>query len=99
MKQLSLYSEIYVFDTFREFAEEFKISSEDLIFTRKAFLPHFLFNDDFGKGEPTDRVIDKMLAAVKEINYKRVVAIGGGSVGILQNFLHLNRQKMQNSFF
>ena len=24
MKQLSLYSEIYVFDTFREFAEEFK---------------------------------------------------------------------------
>ena len=77
MKQLSLYSEIYVFDTFREFAEEFKISSEDLIFTRKAFLPyfevlkekpHFLFNDDFGKGEPTDRVIDKMLAAVKEIN-------------------------------
>lgn len=89
MKQLSLYSEIYVFDTFREFAEEFKISSEDLIFTRKAFLPyfevlkekpHFLFNDDFGKGEPTDRVIDKMLAAVKEINYKRVVAIGGGSV-------------------
>ncbi|MCI1930307.1 MAG: iron-containing alcohol dehydrogenase [Clostridia bacterium] len=89
MKEISYKSEIYYFDTFNEFVEAFNINNDDVIFTRKAFMPFFnqlktkpifVFNDDFGKSEPTDSIIDEILEYLKNLNFKRVIAMGGGSI-------------------
>lgn len=39
-----------------------------------------LYQERFGAGEPSDVVVDAMLAAVKGRTYGRVIAVGGGAV-------------------
>lgn len=91
MKQLNLKTEIHYFERFSEFAEEFKVGNRDLVFTRKAFKkyfkptqnePIFIYNDDFGKGEPTDKTIDNIVSEINKLRDKfdRVIAVGGGSI-------------------
>lgn len=43
-------------------------------------LPTVLFHSDYGKGEPTDVLVEKIYEDIKAIPYKRVIAIGGGTI-------------------
>nr|WP_122012954.1 4-hydroxybutyrate dehydrogenase [Maliibacterium massiliense] len=90
MRLLSLKPELYTFDTFAAFAKEFHLGAGDLLFTN-AFLyaPYMqpldlgcdvLFQEQYGKGEPNDQMIDAVRADMQKKAYRRIIAIGGGTV-------------------
>lgn len=73
-----------------EFAEEFKIGPSDFILAsrrmyEKYFAPlnltaHVEFKSKYGAGEPTDLMIDALIADFRASGCKRIIAIGGGAV-------------------
>lgn len=81
---------LHQFATCREFVEDFKLSSQDLILTNQyIYQPYFgqmglgcqiLFQEQYGTGEPTDVMVDAILADAAKTDCKRIVAIGGGTV-------------------
>lgn len=90
MKLLKIKPEIQKFDTFKEFAEEFKITKGDFVLTNEFLYEpfmkdlntgaDFLFQEKFGMGEPSDEMINNILKELKGKNYKRIIAVGGGSI-------------------
>lgn len=73
-----------------EFVEEFNIGEEDFILAgrivfEKYFKPLKLkafvrYKDTYGKGEPTDLMMDALLEDFRGSGCKRIVAVGGGAV-------------------
>jgi 4-hydroxybutyrate dehydrogenase len=41
---------------------------------------HVIYRSDYGTGEPTDVMVERIRDDVKDIPYKRVIAIGGGTI-------------------
>jgi len=90
MKLFSLKSQIHKFDTAKEFAETFNIGEGDYVLSNEyIYNPFFgnlklkaeiVFLEKFGVGEPSDEIIDAVLATIKGKIFKRIFAIGGGSV-------------------
>ncbi|MDK7188631.1 4-hydroxybutyrate dehydrogenase [Bifidobacterium sp. UMB1230] len=89
MKQLSIKPTIHKFENTHDFAQEFKLCKNDLVITNKyIWEPYFgslnldcnvIFQENYGKGEPSDEMVD---AIVRDIHTtpKRVIGIGGGTV-------------------
>lgn len=89
MREISIRPEIYSFDSAAEFVREFGIGEGDLMITNEyIYEPYFkalcsgcgiIFQEKYGSGEPTDEMVE---AICKDItgDYKRVVAVGGGTV-------------------
>lgn len=80
---------IYELKTFQQFVERFQVTSDDTIFTEKFLYEkymkgkvdcQFLFQDDYGLGEPSDIIIDKILQNISGRNIKRMIGIGGGTI-------------------
>lgn len=81
---------IHKFEHFAEFAKEFNLNENDLVITNDFLfnpfmkdlgLPcHFVMQEKYGLGEPSDEMMNNILADVKKINYNRVIAVGGGTV-------------------
>ncbi len=90
MKLFKLPTQIHKFDQFKGFAEEFSIGEGDLVLTHQfIFDPYmkalnlkadFLMQEKYGAGEPSDEMIDAVMADVKGKPYKRIIAIGGGTI-------------------
>lgn len=90
LKQFSIVPDILEFNTCQDFSEHFKIGKGDLIFTSKrCFDKYFknttngatvLFRGDYGTGEPSDTMVEKIYEDIKDISYERVFAIGGGTI-------------------
>lgn len=90
MKELSIKPEIYMFDKCEEFIDKFQIGKEDLIITSEhTYVSYFekfkldaniIFIRKYGSGEPSDEMVEAIYEDTKDIPYKRVIAIGGGSV-------------------
>ena len=90
MREIMLNTEIHKFETCAEFAREFALGADDLLFTiRPIYEAHFaplglpvktLFWEDFGSGEPTDVMTDEIIDAASKLGFKRLVAAGGGSI-------------------
>ncbi len=90
MNLLKLKTHVLSFPSFKECFEELQLNEQDLIITIKEIydpflkdfnLPcTFLYAGYYGLGEPTDVMIDAMLHDIKNAEYTRVLAIGGGSV-------------------
>ncbi|WP_313758013.1 4-hydroxybutyrate dehydrogenase [Tissierella sp.] len=90
MRQLVVKPEIYKFNTCTEFVEAFPITEKDLVLTNEYIyqpyfghlnLPcHIVYQEKYGLGEPSDEMIDKIFTDIKDIEFNRVIAIGGGSV-------------------
>lgn len=81
--------DIYEFDTVDAFAGHFGLGDGDLIFTERFLHEKYLrgrvncdamFHDDYGLGEPSDVIIDRMLADLHGRPVKRIVGIGGGAI-------------------
>lgn len=82
--------EIQTLDTVDELFETFQIGKDDLILTNEyVLMPHlggikpectFLFQEKFGTGEPSDEMIDGILREANKRDYKRIFAVGGGTV-------------------
>lgn len=74
----------------KDFAEEFQISEHDFILAsrrtfEKYFSPlgltaHVEFKNKYGISEPTDIMIDQLIADYKASGCDRIIAIGGGAV-------------------
>lgn len=90
MKLLSIKPQIHKFDTAKEFADFFNIGEGDFILAGESIYNHYfadlslkadvLFQKKYGAGEPSDEMIDGILRDMKGKNYKRIFAVGGGSV-------------------
>lgn len=90
MLQLRFKPQLHAFDTCKEVVEQFHITDSDVILSnRYIYEPFFgafnlparlVFQEDFGPGEPTDVMVNAMLAALRGSGARRIFAIGGGSV-------------------
>lgn len=90
MKAFCLKTAISLIDTFAEFATEFNLGENDLVITqtflyepymKKLNLPcHFVMQEKYGNGEPSDEMMNNILNDVKGVKYNRVIGIGGGTV-------------------
>jgi len=88
MQLFSLKTRLSRFDSFAAFAQEFKLSERDLVITH-AFLHapfmkglpcHVVMQEQYGAGEPSDLMMNRILADVKGRDFDRVIAVGGGTV-------------------
>ncbi len=77
-------------DSFAAFAREFNLSKHDLVITNEFLyepfmkpldLPcHFVMQEKYGLGEPSDVMMNTILSDVKRLSFNRVIAVGGGTV-------------------
>lgn len=90
MKQFRLKPNISILDTCKEFADAYNINEKDLLITSEHTYNEYLkglnlkanvvFLRNYGSGEPSDEMVDKMYGDVSKTDYNRVIAIGGGSI-------------------
>ncbi|MBF4694704.1 4-hydroxybutyrate dehydrogenase [Fusibacter ferrireducens] len=90
MKYFNLPTQISKFDDFKGFAKEFSIGENDLVLTHQFLYDpfmkalnlesDFLMQEQFGAGEPSDEMVDKIHEAIRAKHYNRVIAVGGGTV-------------------
>lgn len=90
MKEVHININARIIPTFAEFVQDFPLKETDLLFTQKFLyedymkalnLPcQFLFYDNYEAGEPTDDMIDMLYAKLKDMNFDRIIGVGGGSV-------------------
>ncbi|MDR0884748.1 MAG: 4-hydroxybutyrate dehydrogenase [Clostridiales Family XIII bacterium] len=91
MQALKIVPVLHTFDTLKQFIDEFGVSKDDLLVTFgfgysdfvKAYggdIDHIIV-EEYGLGEPSDEMIDKITAVMKSLgDHKRIIAMGGGSV-------------------
>jgi len=90
MKLLQVKPQIHKFNHFQDFVEFFTIADGDFVLTNE-FLYNsymkglnlnadFMFREKYGKGEPSDEMIDAIIRGMGGRDYRRIIAIGGGSV-------------------
>jgi len=90
MRLLYVKPQIHKFNKFDEFAKEFNVGKGDLVFTHEfIYEPYikslniesdFLFQEKYGFGEPSNAMIDRIIEDMVDKEYKRIIAIGGGTV-------------------
>ncbi|MET3697001.1 4-hydroxybutyrate dehydrogenase [Bacillus oleivorans] len=89
MYRFQLRPVIYELKTVDEFVAQFNISADDYVFTEKFLYEkylkgkldcQFLFQDDYGLGEPSDIIIDKIIHDIYGKEIKRIIGIGGGTI-------------------
>ncbi len=89
MKQFFVKPEIHKFDSPADFVKEFDLNEDDLIISNE-FIVHpafdtadlkadILYQERYGKGEPSDEMVEALAKDIKK-PYKRIIAIGGGTV-------------------
>jgi 4-hydroxybutyrate dehydrogenase len=89
MKMLSLKPVLYFYERCTAFCEEYKLGADDLIITNQyIYEPYFdkfnlnaqvVYQEKYGLGEPSDEMAEKLFADLKP-GYKRIIAIGGGTI-------------------
>lgn len=90
MELIKIATEIHKFDAFADFAETFGIGTGDLVLTHgflyESFMKpldleaNFIMQEHYGMGEPSDEMMNAILADAKKLPYRRIFAIGGGTV-------------------
>lgn len=103
MEEIVFRPQIYTFDSCQAFIDEFGLQVTDLVLTnRYIFDPYFqdfnisskvVYQEDFGKGEPTDTMVNALMSIVKQGDYHRVIAIGGGTILDLAKILSVTTDK------
>ncbi len=89
MNMFKIVPDIQMSDTVKKFCSEIEICNTDLVFlsssTEKYFSgllngAHVILRGNYGKGEPSDVMVEKIYQDIKNIDYKRVIAVGGGTI-------------------
>lgn len=109
MKQLLIKPELHKIDTFDEFYKEFRIGEKDLILTIDPIYNEYLkdrkeklnvvFPEHYALGEPTDEMIDRIVADINDIDFNRVIAIGGGSIVDIAKLFALKQAERSEQLF
>ncbi len=89
MKLLTIKPTVSLFQTCQDFADNYKLAETDLVITNKYIYDpyfgkmglkcHVLYQEEYGLGEPSDEMAEKIYAAIPK-NVKRIFAIGGGTI-------------------
>jgi len=90
MQALKLVPTILYFDTVKEWAEAQPITERDLLVTNewlyKPYIeplgvkPAVIYQEKYGMGEPSDEMIDAIVADAKAFEFDRIIALGGGTI-------------------
>ncbi|MDD3220184.1 MAG: 4-hydroxybutyrate dehydrogenase [Lachnospiraceae bacterium] len=90
MKSFSIKPTIKMMDTVAELCEEYKIGEGDLLFVSQSTFDKYFQGKvtgatvvnyrKFGSGEPTDLMVEGIYESIKDVDYKRVFAVGGGTI-------------------
>ncbi|MDR0520019.1 MAG: 4-hydroxybutyrate dehydrogenase [Clostridiales Family XIII bacterium] len=90
MLALRVVPKIYYYETVAEFNDEFKIGERDLLVTNEwIYTPYVaplgvktnvVYQEKFGMGEPSDEMIDALVAEAGKYEYDRIIALGGGTI-------------------
>lgn len=90
MKTFKIAPSVSEYESFQEFAEKENLGKDDLILTNEyIYKPTIasvglgcqtLFQEKYGAGEPTDVMIDAILADLRSTAYHRIIAVGGGTI-------------------
>lgn len=90
MLALRVVPQVFYFDTFKDFNEEFKLTERDMILTNEWLYKPFIeplntgakviYQEKYGMGEPSDQMIDQISAEMKKYDFDRLIAIGGGTI-------------------
>jgi len=90
MELIKIATKVHKFNEFNEFVETFKIGEGDLVLTHgflyEPFMKplnlkaNFIMQENYGTGEPSDEMMNAILADTKKMNFNRIFAIGGGTV-------------------
>jgi 4-hydroxybutyrate dehydrogenase len=109
VRLFGIHSTIHKFDTFADFAGEFKLNAGDLVITQGFLyddymkdlgLPcGFVFQERYGLGEPSDEMMDNILADTDCAPYKRIIAVGGGTVIDIAKVFALKRAPRVSMLF
>lgn len=102
MKVFQERPQVHKFQNAAAFVEEFQIGKGDFILATKTIFEMYFaeackeatvrFKSDYGNGEPTDQMLDALLADFRKEDCKRIVAIGGGAVLDMAKILVLDTQ-------
>lgn len=100
MLALRVVPKIFYFDTFKQFQSEFNIGKNDVLVTNEwIYTPYvkplgldtnIIFQEQFGSGEPSDEMIDAMSKEIKQYDFDRIIAFGGGTIVDICKILALN---------
>ena len=100
---------VSIYQSYEEFANVFNIGEEDLIITNEyiynagmqqvTYAGNILFQERFGVGEPSDEMMDKLFEAARKQPYKRVIAVGGGTVIDMAKLLVLGGTGQSSDYF
>lgn len=99
-KKFILKTEINNFKRLDDFFKSIQMSKSDVIFTSRSMQEELknytedaivIYRNDYGKGEPTDEMIENIRKDIPE-STSRIIAIGGGSVIDIAKFLILESE-------
>ena len=109
MEQIIFRPRLFQFDSCAAFAQQFALNENDLVLTnRYIFEPYFgglnlpvrtLFQEEFGGGEPTDIMVDAIIAKASEAPFSRIIAIGGGTVIDIAKVLSVSTGESVDSLY
>lgn len=90
MKTFKIEPSIEIYPKAIDFLSAYNFSSKDLVFiSGSVYKKHFekafndakiIFHSDYGKGEPSNHLVDAIMADICLTDYTRVIAIGGGTI-------------------
>ena len=81
---------IQYYDTFAQFSQDFHLEKGDVLITNRWLYDPYIrplaleipviFQEEYGKGEPTDEMIDAIGVELSRHNCRRLIAFGGGTI-------------------
>jgi 4-hydroxybutyrate dehydrogenase len=101
--------QIAMYQSYDQFAAAFKIGKGDLLITNEYiynagmknvnYTGQILFQERFGVGEPSNVMMDLLFHEARKHQYKRVIAVGGGTVIDMAKLLALGGNKAAADYF
>ncbi|MDL2295819.1 4-hydroxybutyrate dehydrogenase [Lachnospiraceae bacterium OttesenSCG-928-E19] len=100
---------IHLFENVKEFLGEFEIRGTDFIlasrgsyeryFSQYVKEGHVAYKSDYGRGEPTDVMMNQLIEDFEQTGCNRVIAIGGGAVLDMAKVLVLKKNGTVTELF
>ena len=100
MKLFQQYPEVQKYTDPAEFVKDYDIKESDFILASKSIYDKYFkemnlkaevrFKSMYGKGEPTDAMVDALLEDFRKTDCNRIIAIGGGAVIDMAKILMLD---------